>query len=139
MRVHFVGMNNPYGADPRHALYPWPPTSAGGRLYGMVSEAIGWTRGQYVDGIDRLNLVEGPWSAASARDRASELLDELWGRRVVMLGGAVAEAFRLRAHPILQWRDGWFAVLPHPSGRNRWYNEASNRAAAVAFLRETLS
>jgi hypothetical protein len=29
-----------------------------------------------------------------------------------------------------------WAVLPHPSGRNRWYNDPANREAARAFMTE---
>jgi hypothetical protein len=29
--------------------------------------------------------------------------------------------------------------MPHPSGRNRWWNSQDNRAAARAFLREEMT
>jgi len=56
---------------------------------------------------------------------------------VLLLGGRVAEAFRIH--------DEYFAkhevneaevyIVPHPSGVNRWHNEAENKAKMAAFMR----
>jgi uracil-DNA glycosylase len=74
---------------------------------------------------------------AEARAGAKRLRRRLRGRRVLMLGGNVARAFGLRAE-LMTWSDaGGFeaAVVPHPSGVNRWWNDPRNRAAARRFLR----
>lgn len=68
--------------------------------------------------------------------------------RVILAGGRVAKAFRLRSPtPLLEWRSlyllsthpmppnsAWVAVIPHPSGVNRWWNEKDNVDMARDFL-----
>jgi uracil-DNA glycosylase len=77
---------------------------------------------------------------ADARRAAPRLLRALAGRRVVAVGCAVAKALGVAsALPDLTWRKfallDAIAVVPHPSGVNRWWNEPGNRDAAAAFLR----
>lgn len=58
----------------------------------------------------------------------------LSGRRIVLLGPAVAEAFEIERtsyrwcewfdHPKWETFHGLFTVIPHPSGANRLYNDA---------------
>lgn len=63
------------------------------------------------------------------------------GERVVLAGMAVARAFRLNPRPLLTWRPfgpATVAVLPHPSGVNRWWNDPRNVAAAGRFVRRAL-
>jgi hypothetical protein len=68
--------------------------------------------------------------------------------RYVLAGYEVCRAFGQRVlpasgtrgdRPLLRWyvsREGArVAILPHPSGRNRWYNALENRLAAERFLR----
>lgn len=102
------------------------------------------------DGFDTFNLFDrwpGPaakgstFDARLAREAARDLHPRLRERRVVLVGRRVAEAFRLGQMPYLRWeRDvGGFAevaVLPHPSGVVRWWNESANVEAARRFLRE---
>jgi uracil-DNA glycosylase len=58
---------------------------------------------------------------------------------ILLLGNNVAKAFETKAS-ILEWiplHGGMrFAIIPHPSGINRWYNSANNRKRAKIFLRE---
>jgi hypothetical protein len=68
---------------------------------------------------------------------AADLLD-LGGRRVILCGWRVAAALDFRAPAYLRWRDhrgARMAVLPHPSGVNRWWNDPGNRRRARRFLR----
>jgi len=79
---------------PDLALFPAPPTSAGGRLFSWT----GLTVEQYM--------------------RAFDVPDD---------------------HPWMEWREmpTWrirYACIPHPSGRNHWYNEAGNIKAVSEFL-----
>lgn len=70
-----------------------------------------------------------------AREAAQR--EAIGGRVVVLLGRKVAEAFGLKGLPYLQWcrhRGGRVVVVPHPSGVNRWWNEAANVAAAREVL-----
>lgn len=153
MKNILVGMNNPLGVDPRYALYPSPERSAGHRLWRMLHEVSGATRVDYRDGFDRRNLVVGEWNAHEARLAAArignELCRDLLSPRpggklptVVALGREVAEAFELpREHGlIIPYERGgviWRQV-PHPSGRNLWYNEPEHRMMVGVLLEELL-
>lgn len=79
--------------------------------------------------------VERGATVALLRSRAAALQTR---RRVVILcGRAAAAAFGLGDAPFLEWRDvdrAAVVVVPHPSGRNRWWNEEENRAAAERVL-----
>lgn len=86
---------------------------------------------------------------------AGALRPFLAGRRALLLGRRVVSAFGLSELEPLDWKvidcgrgAGWnrassptaqVAFLPHPSGRNRWYNEQRNTDAAREFLRRLLS
>lgn len=66
-------------------------------------------------------------------------------RRIVLLGKRVARAFGERAEPLCAWRPARFggrdvelAVVPHPSGVNKWYNSPENVALVERFLFEAL-
>jgi hypothetical protein len=138
MKTVLLGMNNPYGVDPKYALYPLPENSAGGRLYSMLKEVTGATLTQYRDGFDRRNLVAGPWSKARAREAADVLLAEAaaWSPlevNVLVLGRQVWEALGLAPLPFLSRTGMWWA-MPHPSGRNLWLNDPANRSATAAIL-----
>jgi uracil-DNA glycosylase len=74
-----------------------------------------------------------------ARAGARKLLREIPREADVLLaGGNVARAFGLRGHGWLVWEQGApgrrHAVVPHPSGINRWWNEPANEARARVFL-----
>lgn len=95
---------------------------------------------------DRVNLL-GRWPGragkgdafpmALARPVARSMAPALRGRRVVLLGRQVAAAFDLRG-AWFQWCDGGhfdYAVAPHPSGVNHWWNDPSNMRRARRFWR----
>ena len=77
---------------------------------------------------------------AEARAAAAELVPLLEGRAVLLLGRRVAAAFGVVDWPYLvpmRWEGGPVAaVVPHPSGVCRWWNdpEASRRAAGTLRL-----
>ena len=61
-------------------------------------------------------------------------------RRVVLLGRHVARVLGYAREPLFAWDEPFgpftrIAVVPHPSGRSRWWNSAENRAQAKAFFR----
>ncbi len=145
MKIVLVGMNNPYNLDPKYALYPHPPQSAGGRLFKMMREVSdGLTMSEYAHIFDRINLVRGDWSRPHAATEAAVLVRKQGyrDRRVVMLGEEVRAAFgRAGAefpHPQFQWaemsRKGKWAHIPHPSGRSRAWNSEQVRAEADRFF-----
>jgi hypothetical protein len=123
-----VGESNPYGGDEYFALYPEPPGCAGDRLCRFV---MGLRRATYMQTFERVNLVQGKWSAPRSRERAAEIIGKgIEGRLFnihILLGRRVAQAFGFPDHwqpPRLRERGCVvFLMLPHPSGRNRaWHN-----------------
>jgi len=100
------------------------------------------------------NLVPYPDPSRKALREAAQLYRFLPGWWYLLAGTEVVRALGGRARPAnrdaLPWsltgpsplvwyetREGvTAAILPHPSGRNRWYNDRRCRAAAEAFLRE---
>lgn len=69
-----------------------------------------------------------------ARPRAAEILAESSGP-IIVLGKRAGEAFGLSTE-YFEWSelDGTrIVVVPHPSAINRWWNDASNYGAAIAF------
>jgi hypothetical protein len=56
--------------------------------------------------------------------------------RVLFVGAGVARAFGF-AGPVLRWqrfRGTMAAAMPHPSGINRWWNDAANVRRAARFM-----
>jgi hypothetical protein len=145
-RPWIIGEQNPYGADPRFALYPLPPQASGGRLCRMLE----LTEEEYLAAFERRNLLtSAQWSAPAARAAANALLQgHPDADRLVLLGARVAAAFGLA------FREGLYEVrelpspgaegpvrralvLPHPSGLSREWNDRaapSRVRAAVADL-----
>lgn len=135
-------------------LYPHPWSSSPGRLVRLM----GISRERYLELFDRTNLLhqfpgrharDDKFPQREARIAADAMRPLLSGRRVVLVGRAVMEAFQLRL-PYHTWtsvREGhrsqpvvWdVAVIPHTSGRNRWYNSEDNMTAARDFWRDALS
>ena len=74
---------------------------------------------------------------AAARDRAAAILAVFAAERIVAVGLGVGRAFGLSGGPLdVVEQDGRrFLLLPHPSGRNRWYNVSASRLAAGEALR----
>jgi len=131
--------------DLRHALFPHPKNSAGYRLYDIVREAAGGSlfRAEYLRMFTRVNLLTeypGPvFPMSEARAIAKLCWEDYEDQRLILMGTQLADAWRFEAQPFCEWRfDGAieYAVVPHTSGLNRWYNEPSNRELVVQFFRE---
>lgn len=141
-RPILLGQNNPLSSRPEHALFPHPPGCTGHRLLELLRKRLPEvTRQQYLAAFDRRNLICGrDWNNGDARIAAAALVAELrHGERTVLaLGEAVRLALdlpRRLLHPIR--RDGvTWRLLPHPSGRNRWYNEEFSRDVVSLILEE---
>lgn len=101
-----------------------------------------------ISAVDAVNLLrrfpgkEGKgdaFPAAAARKSAARMLPGLAGRPIVLLAGKrVAAAFGVRRLEYFrEFRLGASpaAIIPHPSGVNRWWNDAGNRRRASLFLR----
>jgi len=136
-RVYLVGELNPYGTEAEYALYPLPERSAGGRLCSLI---LGMNRGAYCRIFERRNLCVGKWSALAARHAAEAIRKEAVGGVVVLLGSKVSKAFQVPFEPFSVLHENSveacrhrdlaageevraIAVLPHPSGLCRLWNE----------------
>lgn len=128
MRPILLGMNVPVeGYGP---LDPDGPT--GKRLVEIMGRDA-------FDEFDRDNVLDRKlWRMADARKSKVATLTKLSGRDVVALGQEVWSAMSL---PKCQWlgrihfNDGWWYRVPHPSGRNRMYNDAMWVAEARSLMR----
>jgi hypothetical protein len=135
-------MNNPLSRDPAHALFPHPPGCTGHTLWRWS----GLTKQEYLDRFERRNVLPGrEWDLRDAREVAPLIRESLVGRRVVLLGSPVNSLMRGGTEHELAgafvWRPsdargGLMAMLPHPSGRNRFYNDPLAVAAAEIFMQE---
>lgn len=141
MRPVLLGMNNPISDDPRHALYPHPPSCTGARL----QRFSGLDKRTYLEVFDRRNVIGGQaWDAKLARSRAPALREELLGRHVVLLGAPVNSVMRggtkYELARAFRWTPdgsgGWLALVPHPSGLNHFYNDKLNQELLAIFLQE---
>lgn len=144
-----VGESNPYGQDPRYALYPLPERASG---WNLCVRVLGMSYRSYLRRFDRVNLCGPRWTMVEARlnagsilNRASELCAVPGPRYVVMLGARVSLAFQRECGPA--WRGVSFApftahtaggptlvCLPHPSGLSRAWNDPASFDAARRAL-----
>lgn len=125
-------------SDPRRALRG-RSGAALARLLGIDPAALGLV-------IRRRNLLSAFPGRVGKGDRfplaaARRAAARVRGRRLVLLGYGVAAAFGVprRTPPLVWvWLDGAHprrvAIIPHPSGINRWWNAPANRRRAAAFL-----
>ena len=150
--VLMLGEDNPQSADPRHALFPYPPGCAGHRLM----EILGLTTEEHL-GLWRTNLCCPSWSKKQARERAAVMTgqDVPW-RTIVCLGRKVSDvmaehtglslpawstAFAPYTRPLVVQggatitRTFTVVSLPHPSGRNMIWNDRLRWSDARMLMR----
>lgn len=149
------------GEAPSRTGDPTKPLT--GRVGRRLAALAGLSTFQYLRRTERMNLLDRwPGSAGKgsafplveARSAAWKKLSAFVGRRVVLVGRRVADALDLDDPYLGPWRcvvldDGGnsppasraflCAVIPHPSGVNRWWNDPKNTRSARAFLRSALS
>lgn len=132
-----------------------PDTASGSRLAELAGLHLASSSDASLEkyfGLD--NLVPYPDPSRRALRDAAQLYTFMRGWWYVLAGTEVVRALGHRARPVRGDRLPWsltgpdplvwyesgegvvMAVLPHPSGRNRWYNDKRCRAAAMAFLRD---
>lgn len=139
--IYLVGEDNPYGSDPKYALYPLPDRSAGNRLCEMV---LGLGMRDYLDPdiFARRNLCSGRWNKEEAERTAGNILEEARNAGksvvVVMLGKKVSDAFRSNCGEFEAQGSLFDRVvllrLPHPSGRCRTWNKPGSFEHARGVL-----
>lgn len=149
-----IGLDNPHSHDPRHALYPYPEHMSGGRIVKLIDDVTvdPYTMRMYLRDFRRTNIYPTR-RAAEGRGRTKHdldafaqiiiLADIIDATDVVMFGQRVVDAFNSMYEEELTWLNSLivagsphrrFWALPHPSGRNYWYNDADNRRAAGELL-----
>jgi hypothetical protein len=141
-RPVLIGMNNPVSSNPAHALYPHPVGCTGHRLFEMLQSRIPTCkRHEYLSAFDRRNVVpHRVWDKQTAVEGAHKLEQEFWGsgRTIVLLGADTVAAFgipRLLVHPQIIGGSTW-RQIPHPSGRNLWYNDEQNKLLVSMLLED---
>lgn len=128
-QIIFVGESNPYGSDPRFALYHLPREASGNRL----REHVGLFDHTY-EPLTKVNLCAGRWQTAAARGRAVELarLHPV----IVALGRKVGQAFTVwDFFTTTTIGEARVVLLPHPSGLNRMWDDPRARGRARELLR----
>lgn len=132
-------------------MEPWIHTRSGQRLAAMLgvptSELLSVVDGANIldrPPVDRGGFAPGYRPAVEAGER---LLVAHANRRIVACGRAVAWALGCRHRPALltshlcRLVDGserTIALLPHPSGANRWWNDPLRRDQATRWLRSVV-
>jgi hypothetical protein len=125
-------------------MYPYPARSAAGRLKACIE----FSTREYLQAFARANLMDAypgksfPATAAATREAAMCIAREMAPRPLLLMGRGVATAFFLPATtPVLEWSPMHvreyviqIAIVPHPSGRNLWYNVPANREAVRNFF-----
>ncbi len=138
-KVVLLGMNNPLGTRPEHALYPYPPGCTGWRIWDMISSKLEISKSQYLRAFERVNMIDSrTWDKKRAKLRIPELVERFQDRTVVVFGAqprSVLGLPELLIHPQMIHGVTW-RQLPHPSGRNLWYNDQTNRELAACLLVE---
>lgn len=150
-----VGLDNPHNLDPRCALSPYPEDKTGGQIVKLIDEVLvdPYTPRMYLRDFARLNMyptrraAEGRGRTKNDFDAFAQVLyltDITNPPDVVMFGQRVVDAFNSMLEEDLTWLKSCvvigaarrrFWALPHPSGRNYWYNDVDNRRAAGELLR----
>lgn len=153
MRTLLVGLDNPHSKDPSMALYPLPREATGWRIVQLIKQHDDdYSKGKYLLDFARCNLhpvgraPSGAGARAKDRDAAMFVMymaAQLNVDEVVAFGRRVTGAFSefctppefLQSKPIERGhRIVRLWSLPHPSGRNYWYNDIDNARAAGRLL-----
>lgn len=132
----------------------WRRPLVGGETGENLRALTGLSMRRYVKTFEFRNVL-GHWPGrapdgkgdlfprAQARAAAAAMTPELSGRRVVLLGRAVADAFGVRNR---KWFEFYLcaetfhaAVMPHPSRVSRFWNSQDNVDRARAFMRSLIT
>jgi uracil-DNA glycosylase len=138
-KVVLVGQAPGRNGDPKTPLF-------GGRGTGKkLADLFGMDRKKYEDSFKRMNVLDAWPGRAGKGDRfpirdaraaAKQKLRALRGRTVVFVGIGTAAVFGFDPGRPLKWagfNGGVAAVLPHPSGVNRWWNDQANGRKTRSF------
>jgi hypothetical protein len=127
--------------DPNRPLFPHTTTGAAANLIRM----LGISQEEYLAKVTRYNVVDNHHTSSAApcvREKVWERMAHhitRWGgdARIVFLGRSAAYAGPEWVR-ILPWGvpQAGVMVIPHPSGRNRFYNSLASKEFIVQALRK---
>ncbi len=157
MKTLLVGLDNPYSRNPEHALLPMPDGATGDHLVKLIGTVHpNYSRSRFLADFGRCNLYPGVRANSGKGTRSMDRLMARWcflyardmgAMAVVLLGKRVRLAFAEFVQVVgsdvdLEQYDMGrrmiaFYGIPHPSGRNLWYNFEGN-CDRVARLLESL-
>jgi uracil-DNA glycosylase len=128
--------------DPRDPLFPHTTTGAAAHL----ATLMGLDREAYIARTRRLNVNHDgnqPLSKAEASDRLVGILDRVSpGSLIIMIGRAAAgrhnQTARLPWGEPIDFNGSQLLVIPHTSGRNRYWNDPLNKQKISQILREEI-
>lgn len=131
MRPLILGMADPSGSGEALAIDGVPAGASGVRLWKMS----GLSREEWLAAFDRTNVVpDRRWLRYKARHLGVLARTVIGDRTTVVLGRETWLALGLRpAAPLARVAN--FYRVPHPSGRNPWYNDIRNRSDVGRLLR----
>lgn len=130
------GNSRPEYHDDMYAL-----SGASGR---RLADLAGLTFMEYALACERTNVVTVPvdwFDRVVVNQGVRRVINEMAGRRTILLGSRVRKAFSLENLDYYEWQylaGGHVAVMPHPSGRSHHWNVPRNVAAAQTFFRSAL-
>lgn len=118
-----------------------------------IAELAGVSFFSYLRHTERRNLIDrhpgksgkgDAFPMEEAYRNAMHMRNDLHGRSVIFVGKQVAAAFQCARFKPLRWWDTAgvglparrFAILPHPSRLNRWWNDPRHERAAEKFLQD---
>jgi hypothetical protein len=142
LKVVLVGQAPPHYGSNEFALYPAPTGCAGWWL----CRYMGLEQTEYLRLFERTNVLSrfpgklksgDKFPMAEAVAASGPLAAALGGRRVVLVGKQVATAFGMGGNPMAVFgphRGFTGAWVPHPSGRNRMWNDPAVRVIVAEFF-----
>jgi hypothetical protein len=144
-KVILIGESPNWNTEHHPELWLRPDRSGACHSANRLLTYTGWTLEEYLAWFDRTNLVRRAvtkWPREEAAHASVALFI-----KAASSGQKVIQAFfGSRKIALLKWKplevDGLtplngpahFAVVPHPSGRNLWWNSKEHRAQALAFF-----
>lgn len=140
-KIVIIGQAPAKGGDGRPAFDGWPK-----RYFAWLSGASPAGIELFLEFTNLLNAWPGKkgkgdnFPMTEATESANRMTYALQNRRVIFCGRNVAKAFGHFDDRYFEWdtddRFFTYAVMPHVSRINRWWNEPKNVERATAFFHE---
>lgn len=127
--------------DPTDPLFPHTSTGAAARLI----ELMGISENKYLRVTRRLNANHDGENALDPAMAATRMAGALAGansKLIIVVGRAAANLHRdtkdLDFGDVIEYHGRRLVVIPHTSGRNRYWNDKGNKARIGLILRQEL-